>query len=307
MSSIEVLEVGPRDGLQNERTTLDVDTRIELISRLVDAGARRMEAVSFVHPERVPQMARAEEVMAGVPQREGVSYAGLVLNRRGAERAVETPVQELNMVVPVTDAFATANQARTTEQLLVETADTVRIAREAGRFASVTLAVAFGCPFAGPVPFERVREVTLRVADMGADEIAFADTVGVGGSRRVRALTRLAHETFGDEQLRFHFHNTRNTGYSNALAAVDEAARQGRSVVLDASVGGFGGCPFAPAATGNIGTEDLLYSLMLDGAPVAGDMDPAAFVEHARWLSEQLGTAVQSLIPKAGWFGGRTA
>ena len=298
----EILEVGPRDGLQNEDMVLDVDTRVELINRLASAGVRRMEAVSFVHPDRVPQMAHAEEIMAQVPQSSDVSYIGLVLNRRGAERAVETPVQELNVVVPVTDTFAMRNQGRTVEQLLAEAADSVHIAKEAGRFASITLAVAFGCPFEGEVSLERVQEVLRTVLDLGCDEIAFADTIGVGGSRRVREFTRLAKSSFGSELLRFHFHNTRNTGYSNAVTAVHEAAMFDMPVAIDASVGGFGGCPFAPAATGNIATEDILYGLSVDEVPITGSLDQVALVEHAAWLSLQLNKPVQSLIPKAGWF-----
>ncbi|MFA5606433.1 MAG: hydroxymethylglutaryl-CoA lyase [Leucobacter sp.] len=304
MSEIEILEVGPRDGLQNEAKTLDVETRVEFIERLVESGARRIEAVSFVHPDRVPQMAHAEAVLAALPQADEVSYIGLILNLRGAERAVETGVHELNMVVPVTDGFAMRNQGRTTEQLLNESETAVRIARDAGRRSSVTLAVAFGCPFDGPVPLERVRDATLRVLDMGADEIAFADTVGVGGAHRVRELTDLAAERFADEGLRFHFHNTRNTGYSNAIAAATAAEAIGRPVALDASVGGFGGCPFAPAATGNIATEDLLYSLTMDGADVRERFDAEQLIEIAGWLSRQLEKPVDSLLPRAGWFPG---
>ncbi|SCX05319.1 hydroxymethylglutaryl-CoA lyase [Candidatus Aquiluna sp. UB-MaderosW2red] len=302
MKHVEILEVGPRDGLQNEDRVLDVDTRVELINRLVSAGVRRMEAVSFVRPDLVPQMAGAEEVMAQVPHSADVSYVGLVLNRRGAERAVETQVQELNMVVPVTDTFAMRNQGRTVEQLLVEAAETVQIAKEAGRFASVTLAVSFGCPFEGVVSLERVEEVVRAILDMGCDEIAFADTIGVGGSRRVREFAQMAKSLFGPELLRFHFHNTRNTGYSNAVTAVSEAAALNMPLVIDASVGGFGGCPFAPAATGNIATEDVLYGFSVDGVSMKGNLDAVALVEHARWLSLQLDKQVQSLIPKAGWF-----
>ncbi|MBD8870685.1 hydroxymethylglutaryl-CoA lyase [Nocardioides donggukensis] len=302
---VDVVEVGPRDGLQNESRTLAVDTRVELIHRLVAAGVRRMEAVSFVRPDRVPQMAGAEEVLAALPVREDVDLIGLVLNRRGAERAAETTCDELNMVVPVTDGFGTRNQGAPVERLLEEAAGAVRVARAAGKSASVTLAVAFGCPFQGVVEVAQVAEVVDRVADLGIDELAFADTVGVGVPTQVEALAALVR---GDERvprLRFHFHNTRNTGYANAWAAtrLDLSSYAGR-VSLDASVGGFGGCPFAPAATGNIATEDLLHLLRRTGADVAGaDADDLeGLTGTASWLSDRLSSPVPALLGRAGDF-----
>lgn len=302
MTRTEIVEVCPRDGLQNEAKVLDIDTRVELIRRLLDAGVRRMETVSFVRADRVPQMAHAEEVMAQTVPEPGTTFVGLVLNRRGAERAVNTSVHEINMVVPVTDGFATRNQGRSVDELLTEAEGAVNIAHEAGRTASITLAVAFGCPFEGPVSLARVREVGLRVRDMGYDEIAFADTVGVGGSRQVRAFAKLADELFATASLRFHFHNTRNTGYSNAIAAVEAARASNRSIALDSSVGGFGGCPFAPAATGNIATEDLLYALSSDSVPLKDQLDVQSLSTHARWLSDRLDKPFDSLLPRAGWF-----
>lgn len=302
MNRTEIVEVGPRDGLQNEAKVLDVDTRVNLIHRLLDAGARRLEVVSFVRADRVPQMAHAEEVTSQLVRVPGATFIGLVLNMRGAERAVETCVHEINMVVPVTDSFATRNQGHSVQELLAEAEGAVRIAHEAGRSASLTLAVAFGCPFEGQVSLARVREICLRVRDMGYDEIAFADTVGVGGARQVRTFVHLADELFTAASLRFHFHNTRNTGYSNAVAAVEASLASNRSVALDSSIGGFGGCPFAPAATGNIATEDLLYALSADGIALKDEFDVQALTEHARWLSDGLGKPFDSLLPKAGWF-----
>ncbi len=301
--TVELVEVGPRDGLQNEARTLPVATRVELISRLVDLGVRRLEAVSFVCPDRVPQMAGAEEVMAAVPRRDDVTYVGLVLNRRGAERAVETACGELNMVVPVTDEFARRNQGAATAALVQQAAGAVEVARGAGRRISVTLAVAFGCPFEGEVPLARVAEVVDRVSDLGIDELALADTVGVGVPSQVLALGGLVDDRV--PRLRFHFHNTRNSGYANAWAATT----LGRDVALDASVGGFGGCPFAPAATGNIATEDLAYLLRRSGVTVRGpaELDLAATSAVASWLAEQLDSPVQALLGKAGDFGAGTA
>ena len=297
--TVEIVEVGPRDGLQNESRTLAVDTRVELVERLVAAGVRRLEAVSFVRPDRVPQMAGAEEVLDGLTPRDDVSLIGLVLNRRGAERAATTICDELNMVVPVTDEFATRNQGGTVEQLVAQTAGVVEVARDAGKRVSVTLAVAFGCPFQGAVPVEQVRGVVEQVADLGLDELAFADTVGVGVPTQVAALAALVDDRI--PLLRWHFHNTRNTGYANAFAATQVG---GERVVLDASVGGFGGCPFAPAATGNIATEDLLYQLRGTGARVeAADPDDLSrLTDIALWLEGELDSPVQALLGRAGDF-----
>ena len=297
---IEILEVAPRDGLQNEDRTLDVDARIELIRRLVAAGSRRMEAVSFVHPLRVPQMAHAEEVMAGVEDRDDVTYIGLVLNRRGAERAVEAKVDEANIVLPLTDTFSTRNQGRPYAEMLAETRAAAALAREGGLTVSVTLAVAFGCPFEGHVPEDRLSEAIRAMADIDIDELAFADTIGVGIPRQVRRIADLVKPHLApDRRLRFHFHNTRNTGYANALEAAGLTGLG--DIVLDASVGGFGGCPFAPRATGNIGTEDLYYALQASGTE-STSLDAPTLFEAAEWLGEQLGKPIQSLLPKAGWF-----
>lgn len=303
--AIELVEVGPRDGLQNEARILDVDTRIDLINRLVDRGVRRLEAVSFVRPDRVPQMAGGEDVMAEVPVDPDVTYIGLVLNRRGAERAAQTACNEINIVVPVTDDFSVRNQNSTVDEMVGHAAAAAAVGREAGMNVSVTLAVAFGCPFTGLVTTEQVAKVLDRVADLGVDEIAFADTIGVGVPAQVRALAALVAGDSRIPRLRFHFHNTRNTGYANAYAAtrLNVEGLPGGSIALDASVGGFGGCPFAPAATGNVATEDLLYLLRREGAAVEPPgLDVTAIAGIGSWLSGHLGKPVEGLLGRAGDF-----
>ncbi|MFB4300239.1 hydroxymethylglutaryl-CoA lyase [Actinomadura sp. NTSP31] len=290
-----VLEVGPRDGLQNEDRVLTPDEKIAFIARCVDAGARRIEAVSFVNPKRVPQMAGAEEVMAGVPRRDGVSYSGLVLNRRGLDRALEAGVDEVNVVLVASDTFSVRNQGRTMAEMLDVWDDIAAAARDADVPAGVTIAVAFGCPFEGETPPERVAEIARRAHAAGAAEIAIADTIGVGVPAQVRDLTARVGDAAPGTPLRFHFHNTRNTGYANALTAVDLGVP-----TLDASTGGFGGCPFAPAATGNIATEDLLYALHRSGVETGIDMDAVAAT--GTWLAGLLGEPAPALLGRAGGF-----
>ncbi|HEU5159607.1 MAG TPA: hydroxymethylglutaryl-CoA lyase [Streptosporangiaceae bacterium] len=291
---VTIVEVGPRDGLQNENVILSASDKVALIRRCVDAGARRIEAVSFVNPRRVPQMAEAEAVMAAVPRRPGVSYIGLVLNRRGLDRALGVGVDEVNVVVPATDTFCTRNQGCSTAEM-IDAWDDIAAATTAGVRKSVTISVAFGCPFEGETPPERVEWIARRAYEAGADEIAIGDTIGVGVPAQVRDLTSRLREAAPGVPLRFHFHNTRNTGYANALAAVDEGVE-----VLDASVGGFGGCPFAPAATGNIATEDLIYALRRSG--IETDVSMPAVTGTAEWLGERLGKRPEALLGRAGDF-----
>jgi len=288
-----ICDVGPRDGLQNEDTTLAPAVRAELCDRLAAAGVPRVEAVSFVNPKRVPQMAGAEEVMAAIDRREGTIYAGLVLNERGYERALAAGVDEVHYAFPVTDEFARRNQNTTVEGAL-ETSD-ILVNRAANDFIriTVTLSVAFGCPFEGAVDPDRVLEIARRVAATGPDEIVLADTIGVGVPSQVETLVggvAALGATVGA-----HFHNTRNTGYANAVAAVEAGA-----TVLDASLGGTGGCPFAPRATGNIATEDLVYLLHGMGHETGIDLD--ALIGHAVWLGEQLGKELPGQLHKAGTF-----
>ena len=291
--NVIICDVGPRDGLQNEDTTLSPTVRAELCDRLATAGVPRVEAVSFVNPKRVPQMAGAEEVMAAIDRRDGTVYAGLVLNERGYERALAAGVDEVHYAFPVTDEFARRNQNTTVEGAL-ETSDVLvnRAANDAIRI-TVTLSVAFGCPFEGAVDPDRVLEIARRVAATGPDEIVLADTIGVGVPSQVETLVRgtaALGATVG-----CHFHNTRNTGFANAVAAINAGA-----TVLDASLGGTGGCPFAPRATGNIATEDLVYLLHGMGHETGIDLD--ALIGHAVWLGERLGKELPGQLHKAGTF-----
>jgi len=295
-ASIGIVEVSPRDGLQNEALTLPIEARVELIARCVAAGVRRIEVASFVNPARVPQMAGAEEVMAALPRVPGVSYIGLVLNRRGLERALTAGVDEVNAVVFASETFSQRNQGASIEQAIATWADVARDARAAGTRASVTVSASFGCPFEGEVPAERVTEIVRRVSAAGPDEIALADTIGVGVPAQVHTLVRATRDAAPDIPLRAHFHNTRNTGYANALAALDAGVG-----VLDASAGGIGGCPFAPNATGNIATEDLLYALHRGGMRTGIDLMQIAAV--GTWLGGELGkNEVPALLGRAGPF-----
>jgi len=295
-NEVTIVEVSPRDGLQNEGTILSTDAKVELITRLVDAGARRIEAVSFAHPRLVPTMADAEAVMERVPRRDDVSYAGLILNRKGLDRAVGTGVDEVNVVVCVSDTFSGRNQNVPADEAMTMAAGVVDAARDRGLFTTITLATAFGCPFEGEVDPARVAEFARRCADAGVQELCLADTVGVGAPTQVTDLTARVRDLVGDAMtLRFHFHNTRNTGFANAYTAVAEGVD-----VLDASAGGIGGCPFAPKATGNIATDDLVYMLERMGRPTGIDLK--TLIPTAGFLGEQLGHEVPALLPRAGLF-----
>ncbi|GAA1518499.1 hydroxymethylglutaryl-CoA lyase [Nocardioides humi] len=294
MTGVEVVEVGPRDGLQNEATIVSVADKVRFVELALAAGVRRMEAVSFVRPDAVPQMADAEAVMARVPRRDDVSYIGLVLNRRGFTRAVDAGVDEVNLVVAASESFNRRNQNAGTEELAAMVEEVVAESVAAGLPASVTIATAFGCPFEGEVPPDVVVDLAARAGVAGAVEIAVADTIGVGVPGQVRVLVD-GIRSVSTARLRAHFHNTRNTGYANAVAAVDAGVG-----VLDASIGGIGGCPFAPRATGNIATEDLVYLLDRSGLP--SGLTVPELVRAAEFIGERLGHAVPSLVSKAGGF-----
>jgi hydroxymethylglutaryl-CoA lyase len=295
---ITIVEVSPRDGLQNESVLLSTDAKVELITQLVDAGARRVEAVSFAHPKLVPAMADAEAVMERVPRRDGVSYAGLVLNRRGLDRALRTGVDEVNAVVAVTDRSSRKNQNMSTAEAMRDALAVIADARSAGLFTTLTLSVVFGCPFEGEVPVERVVGLAAEAAESGVQELALGDTIGVGVPAQVREMTARVRDAVGPSlPLRYHFHNTRNTGFANAYAAVLDGV-----TVLDASAGGIGGCPFAPKATGNIATDDLVYLLERMGYRTGFDLP--ALLPTATYLSEQLGHETPALLPRAGTFPG---
>ena len=293
---IEIVEVGPRDGLQNEKTTLTPAQRVEFIRRLEAAGARRTETVSFVNPARVPQMAGAEEVCAALPADAARSRIGLVLNMRGWDRAVSTGCDEANVVVCASDAFGVRNQGATTaEQMATLAAVARRRAAEGGPRLSVTFSVAFGCPFEGEVDPARVVDLVREAAALPLDEIALADTIGAADPWAVRRLVEACRDVAQDKRLRLHFHDTRNTGLANAFAGVEAGVD-----VLDASCGGLGGCPFAPNATGNIGTEDLVY--MLERAGFETGYDLPALIATAEWVCGLLGKTPTASVTRAGLF-----
>jgi hydroxymethylglutaryl-CoA lyase len=292
---IQIVEVGPRDGLQSEPDILPTATKLELIGRLVDAGVRRVEVASFVNPRRVPQMADAEAVMAGLPRKPGVQYVGLVLNRKGFDRAHAAGCTEIGMVTAATDSFAKRNQGASVEETIQAWEEIAPLAHAAGMRAQVTVSVAFGCPFEGEVPIQRVVDIVQRLARSNPLEIAVADTIGVAVPPQVSALIDAIKAVVPDVPLRCHFHNTRNTAIANAYVAVQAGVN-----TLDSSVGGVGGCPFAPNATGNVATEDLLY--MLTRAGFDTGIDLPALIETAKWLEAQRGKSVPSMLSKAGPF-----
>jgi len=290
---VQVVDVGPRDGLQNEEKILSPKTRAELCDRLAAAGVSRVEAASFVNPKRVPQMAGAEEVIAAIDRNPDTSYAGLTLNERGYERAVEAGVDEVRYAFPVTETFARRNQNTTVADATVLASRLVERARLDGVRVSITLSATFGCPFEGRVEPAHVLCVAEKLGAANPDEIVLADTIGVGVPKGVRELVEgvLALGT----TVGCHFHDTRNTGMANAVAAVESGA-----TVLDASLGGTGGCPFAPRATGNIATEDLVYLLHGMGYETGIDLD--ALIDAAAWMAQQLGKELPGQVYKAGSF-----
>jgi hydroxymethylglutaryl-CoA lyase/(R)-citramalyl-CoA lyase len=291
-----IREVGPRDGLQNEDEVLPPETRAELVDRLAATGLRRIEAASFVNPDRVPQMAGAEEVVAGLDRRDGVVYAGLALNERGYERLRVTGLDEVSFALAATESFSQRNAGASVEESIGAAEQVVTRAREHRIRASLTISVAFGCPFEGRVDPDRVVAIAERLAATGPDELVVADTIGVATPSHVRRLIdrvgALGIPVGG------HFHNTRNTGFANAYAALEAGV-----AMLDASVGGLGGCPFAPKATGNIATEDLVY--LLDGEGVDTGVDLEALVAVSEWLEELLGRQLEGYVYRAGPFTAR--
>lgn len=290
---VEIVDVGPRDGLQNEERSLSPEVRAELCDRLAAAGLPRVEAASFVNPKRVPQMAGAEEVMDGLNRREGNLYAGLVLNERGYERAVGAGVDEVRYAFPVTETFARRNQNTTVEDATALGGRLVERARLDGVRVSITLSAAFGDPFEGRVEPDHVLSIAEGVAEAHPDEVILADTIGVGVPTQVRRL--VAGVAAMGVTVGCHFHDTRNTGMANAVAAVEAGA-----TVLDAAVGGTGGCPFAPRATGNIATEDLVY--LLHGMGHETGVDLEALIDVAGWMAERLGKELPGHVHKAGAF-----
>ena len=295
MPNIEMVEVCPRDGLQNESALFSTAQKLELIGRLVDAGVRRIEATSFVNPKLVPQMADAEAVAAGLPRRDGVIFIGLVLNKRGALRAIEAGMDELGAGCAASDGFAVRNQGMTSDASLATCCEVVRLAREHERRAQITISTAFGCPYDGEVNPSRVVEMARVAAAAGPVEIALADTIGVASPGEVSALVERVAAVIKPLGVRVHFHNTRNTGLANVWAAVQAGAK-----VVDASLGGIGGCPFAPRATGNVPTEDVVYMLQRSGYHTGLDMD--RLIASARWLAGVMGRDLPGMLSRAGAF-----
>jgi hydroxymethylglutaryl-CoA lyase len=294
--SIEMVEVSPRDGLQNEKALIPTAQKIALIERALAAGARRIEVTSFVNPRAVPQMADAEDVCAALPERPDVTYIGLVMNQRGADRALATGrIDELGAVAVATDRFAMANQGQTSDQSVEVAKAIVASARQAGKSGQATIAASFGCPFEGEVSEDRVVAMAVAIAEASPREIALADTIGVGNPAHVERLVAKVREAVANIPVRVHFHNTRGTGLANVWAAIGAGA-----TVVDSSIGGLGGCPFAPGAAGNIATEDVVY--MLERAGISTGLRLDALIAANGWLSGVMGKQLPAMVGKSGGF-----
>lgn len=294
-NGVEIVEVGPRDGLQNEARILGTAEKVALIERAIGFGARRIEVASFVNPRKVPQMADAEAVVAGLPRGNGVTYIGLALNRRGAERALAAGIDEIGAVCVATDRFAMRNQGQTSDESLEISREIVALARDAGRSASITIAASFGCPFEGEVSPDRIVAMAVRAAESRPREVALADTIGVASPGEVANLVRRVRAAIAPTPVRVHFHNTRNTGLANVWAAVSAGV-----TIVDSSLGGLGGCPFAPAASGNVPTEDVAYMLERSGISTGLDLDAA--IAASRWLGQVMEKSLPGMLARAGAF-----
>lgn len=293
---VQIVEVGPRDGLQSEPEILSTDSKKQFIELAIDAGIRRLEVASFVHPKRVPQMADAEALISVLPQRDDVSYVGLIMNERGLDRALDTSVHEVGMVVVASDTYNEKNQGVPTEKSVEAWLAIAKRAKENGRRANVMISSAFGCPYEGEIPVSRVIDIAKRVVEVGPAELGIADSIGVAVPAQISELVAALRDAIGNDlPLRMHLHNTRNTGLANAQAAIDAGVAS-----IDASIGGIGGCPFAPAATGNIPTDDLVYMLSRSGIETGVSLDRV--IAASGWLEEELGRAVPAMLPKAGGF-----
>lgn len=293
--TINIVEVGPRDGLQSEPEILSTQSKVEFIARAIDAGVRRLEVASFVHPKKVPQMADAEALLAELPLPDDVSYIGLVMNERGLDRALATPVHEIGMVVVATDTYNQRNQGVPTGESIKAWLQIASRAKANGKIANVMISAAFGCPFEGEVSPARIVDIAKRVVEAEPAELGIADSIGVAVPNQVTELLGMLQETLGAIPLRCHLHNTRNTGLANAQAAINAGAMS-----IDASVGGIGGCPFAPAATGNIPTDDLLYMLNRSGIKTGISLEK--IIAISKWLEQELGRGIPAMLPKAGIF-----
>ena len=296
ISAIEFLEVGARDGLQNEKLLVSTVNKLTLINHAIAAGVRRIEVASFVNPKRVPQMADADAVCAGLPDRDDVTFIGLVMNARGAERAIATGrINQLGAVAVATDGFAIANQGQTSDESVEGAKSIIRMAQDAGLTGQVTIGASFGCPFEGEVSEDRVVAMCMRLAEAQPVEIAIADTIGVGNPAHVTRLVTRIVAAISPIPVRVHFHNTRGTGLANVWAAVQAGAR-----TVDASIGGLGGCPFAPGAAGNVASEDVVY--MLERAGIATGMQLERLIEASNWLSGVMGRTLPGMVANAPAF-----
>lgn len=292
---VSIVEVGPRDGLQAEKV-LSTEVKLEFIRRAVKAGIRKVEAVSFVHPKRVPQMADAEEVVRGLPRGDDLIFIGLALNQRGFERARDCGIDEVGMAVVASDTYNLRNQGVSSMESIEAWLKVAKQARNAGMRANCMVSSAFGCPFEGEVPPERVVEYAERVAEGYPVELGIADSIGVAVPAQITDVLGAISERLPGLPVRVHLHNTRNTGIANAQAALDSGVAS-----IDASIGGIGGCPFAPLATGNIPTDDLLYMLSRSGVETGVSLKKV--IETSGWLREQLGHGdLPAMLPRAGIF-----
>jgi hydroxymethylglutaryl-CoA lyase len=290
---LELVEVSPRDGLQNEPDIVSTENKLALIDHITRAGFRRLEAGSFVNPKKVPQMADGDAVFAGVPKRDDVTYIALALNLRGVERALAAGAKEINYVFCASDGFSIRNNGGTVEETFGIWPDVIATAKAGGARISATVSTAFGCPFDGEVAVSRVVDVAERCVSQDIFELALADTIGVGAPSDVHERFRAVKAAIPSSiQLRAHFHNTRNTALANAVAAVEEGVR-----VLDGSLGGIGGCPFAPGAAGNVPTEDLLYMFNRMGFETGVDLDAA--IEAAQFIGGVLGRKTPGMVSRA--------
>ena len=295
-TAIELLEVSPRDGLQNEQTEIATSDKLALIERAIAAGVRRIEVASFVNPRAVPQMADAEAVCAGLPDRADVTYIGLVLNQRGADRALATGrIDQLGAVAVTTDSFAMANQGQTSQGSVAAASQIMATARAAGKSAQATISTSFGCPFEGEVSEDRVLAMACELAAAGAIEIGLADTIGAADPAQVARLVSAVRAAIAPLPVRVHFHNTRGTGLANVWAALGAGAS-----VVDASIGGLGGCPFAPGASGNVASEDVVY--MLERAGIGTGLDLAQLIAANHWLGGLMDRKLPGMVARAPAF-----
>ena len=294
--NVNIIEVSPRDGLQSEPEILSTDSKAALVSRAIGAGIRRLEVASFVNPKKVPQMADSEQLLAELPQLDTVSYIGLLMNERGLDRALETSVHEIGMVVVATDTYNLRNQGVPTQESVNAWLKIAGRAKANGKAANVMISSAFGCPYEGEVEVDHVVEIAKRVMEAEPAELGIADSIGVAVPNQLTDLVGEVRHHIGSQiSLRMHLHNTRNVGLANAQAAVDAGVD-----FIDASIGGIGGCPFAPKATGNIPTDDLVY--MLNRSGVETGVSLQNIVDTSQWLERELGREVPAMLPKAGIF-----